>query len=416
MNSEQQIGRKKVLFLADFCPWPLDNGYRQRMFHLIRALSARHDVTLATVMPDEWRGRPFPPAEHCVDLIPLSEAGCAFKMTGRFERWAPARDRLFNLLTSPFPSVVRRFRSGDILATLRKYRDSHACDVVWAERPYIAELARQAGFSRIVVDLPDIESQLYARVVRNTRWYASKPLHWLECLKLYVYDQLLPLRFWRLVPCKNEDRLFFRLRRSNVVTLPNGVERYPASRAVGQTDAPQLLWVGGLNYESSIDAVRFFAQSILPLIKREYPQARFIVVGRDPIPGLREELVERGATVLTDVSDLTPNFDMASLFVAPIRMGSGTRLKVLEAMMRQKAVVATSVAAEGLDVRSGVHLELADTAVAFASACCRLLGDATARQTLALSARTHVTDHYLWDQLLTRTESVLSDAPGDQLT
>jgi glycosyltransferase involved in cell wall biosynthesis len=118
--------------------------------------------------------------------------------------------------------------------------------------------------------------------------------------------------------------------------------------------------------------------------------------------------------VLTGVADLTPHFDAASLFVAPIQLGSGTRVKVLEAMAREKAVVATSVAAEGLDVRAGIDLEIADSPAAFADACCRLLGNRGARRRMAVSGRKRVLDRYRWDRLAGIAETALSDRPHER--
>jgi glycosyltransferase involved in cell wall biosynthesis len=404
----------RILYLSDFCPWPLDNGFRQRIYHLVQSLSRKHEVTLATVMPDAMRGQPFPPATNCVELIPLSDADCAFRNTGAFERWAPARQRLSTLVSSPYPNLVRRYRSPEILRTLIDLYRRNSFDVVWAERPFIAELARSAGFGRIVIDLPDVETVSYQRALSHSRWYPSKPLHLLELAKLYAYDQALPLRFWRLIVCKEEDRLFYRLSRSNVVTLPNGVEDHPASPGVPTGPAPQVMFVGALNFESNVEAISYFAGSVLPLIRREYPGVQFVVIGRDPIPAVLELQDRHACRVLTGVSDLTPHFDAASLFVAPIRLGSGTRLKVLEAMARGKPVVATSIAAEGLDVRSGIDLEIADSAEAFAAACNRLLGDGEARRRMAASGRSRVLERYRWEALTEIAEAALSERPQDR--
>jgi Glycosyl transferases group 1 len=302
----------RILFLSDFCPWPLDNGYRQRVYQLVQSLSRRHEVTLATVMPDTMRDRPFPPADHCVDLIPLSDADCALRVTGRFERWAPVADQMAAWIGSPFPNVVQRWNSPGISRILGQLYRAHSYDVVWAERPFIAELARAAGFRRIVLDLPDVETILLGRSLASNGWYPSKALHWLELAKLYAYDQTLPLRFWRLVVCKEADRRFYRTRRSNVLTLPNGVDEHPASPHVADTSAPQLLFLGALNYDSNVDAVRLLAASILPLIRREHPGARLTIIGRDPLPEIRDLDDGHGCVVLSDVDDLTPHFDAAS--------------------------------------------------------------------------------------------------------
>lgn len=389
----------RILFLSDTCPWPLDNGYRQRIYHLLQALSRTHRVTLATVTPETLRGRPLPPADRCAEVIPLSDADCVFRRTGDFERWAPASRRLWTFLTSPYPNLVQRYRSQEILRTLRDLRRRDAFDVVWAERPYIAELARKAGFPRIIVDCIDVETVSFARAINQNRWYLSKPLHLLELAKLYAYDQVIPLRFWRVIVVKEEDRRFHRLRRSRVVTVPNGVVHVPPCPDVPNGPTPQLLFVGALNYESNIEAIRFFVERVLPLIKREHPGAHLVAIGRDPLPVVRELGERYACTVLSNVDDLKPHFDAASLFVAPIHLGGGTRLKVLEAMARRKAVVATSIGAEGLEIRRGIDLEIADTPEAFAAACGRLLRDPEARRQIADSARARVLARYHWDDI-----------------
>jgi glycosyltransferase involved in cell wall biosynthesis len=339
----------RILFLSDFCPWPLDNGYRLRIFHLIDALASRHDVTLASVVPDSTTGA-FAPAAKCTRFVPLSDGDCAFRGTDRFERWAPLSQRVETLLTSSQPNVVARWRSPRILQTLKELAAGTPFDLVWTERVNIAELAREAGFRNIVVDLPDIESVALARVLRNYPWYWSKPLHWLEWAKLFVYEQLMPYRFAGLTVCKDDDRTFFATRRSRVTVVPNGVADFSPSAEPPPTGSPEMLFIGALNFESNIDAIRFFKTAVLPLVRNHHPNARLIAVGRDPIDsalalhdGSQCELVE-------NVDDLDPYFDRAAIFVAPIRLGSGTRLKVLEALARGKAVVAPTVAAEGLDL------------------------------------------------------------------
>jgi glycosyltransferase involved in cell wall biosynthesis len=401
----------RILFLSDFCPWPLDNGYRQRIYNLIVALSSRHQVTLASVMPDEVSADAFPPGSYCAAVISLSTANCPFSHTRRFERWARPWDRLCTLFESPLPSIVRRWQSPDILTILKDLRKREQFDIVWAERPFIAELAREAGFARIVVDLPDIETVAFARALFATPWYRSKALHWLEVLKLFAYEQAMPFRFWRLVPCKDEDRRFFKLRRANVVTLPNGVDDYPEALGLPNDSPTRLMFVGALDFDSNIDAIRFFAESILPLIRQRHSDVEFVVIGRNPGPEVRELQQRHGFYVLADIVDLTPQFDRASLFVAPIRMGSGTRLKVLEALVRGKAVVATSVAVEGLNLRSGVELEVADSAAPFAAACIRLLGDPDARRRLATAGRQRVRQHFLWNQVTPILHHVLGLLP-----
>src|SRR5262249_52274512 len=163
-----------------------------------------------------------------------------------------------------------------------------------------------------------------------------------------------------------------------------------------------------MDYEPNIDAACFFGNSIFPQVRQLQATASFHIVGRNPSPlvlALRD-----GANIVVHgrVPDVTPYFERASVVVAPIRQGGGTRLKVLEALGRGKALVATSTAAEGLDLRPGVDLEIMDDPDAFARTCARLLGDPVARQRLGTSGRQRVFERYQWDNIGKRAEQLLA--------
>jgi glycosyltransferase involved in cell wall biosynthesis len=167
-----------------------------------------------------------------------------------------------------------------------------------------------------------------------------------------------------------------------------------------------------MDYDPNVDAARYFALSILPLILKENTSACFHIVGKDPAREVRALQDDASCVIHGAVPDVTPYFDSASVFVAPIRQGSGTRLKVLEALARGKAVVATSTGAEGLDLRPGVDLEIADAPDAFARACIRLLADPPARERLGNSGRQRVMDLYRWEKIGAMAERVLLATPN----
>ena len=175
-------------------------------------------------------------------------------------------------------------------------------------------------------------------------------------VKTYLYERSLPRRFWRLVVCKEEDRLFFRGHRRNVFVVPNGVQEYPMMPSASETPG-EILFVGSLSYEPNMDAIHFFSASILSEICHLYPGVCFRLVGKGPSCSLPASLNGLPYSVHVDVPDVAPYYEAASVVVAPIRLGSGTRLKVLEALGYGKAVVATPVAVEGLDLRPGVDFK-----------------------------------------------------------
>jgi glycosyltransferase involved in cell wall biosynthesis len=144
------------------------------------------------------------------------------------------------------------------------------------------------------------------------------------------------------------------------------------------------------------DGVQFFCREILPIIRRAEPEVTFTIVGRSPTPAVRRLCEERGVEVTGRVEDIRPYLARSAVYVVPLRIGGGTRLKIFEAMSSGRAVVSTSIGAEGLPTENGRHLLVADTPGAFAEAVVRLLRDVPARQTIEREARALVTDRYDW--------------------
>jgi glycosyltransferase involved in cell wall biosynthesis len=360
---------------------------------LLSGLARQHRVTLLTLSAakDAEVGSRSPAREFLDRVIEIDFTTC---------RWGPGTqtERFRRLLLTPFPSLVHSWRSPALLRELAGLRRSKRFDHVWVERWFIAEMVREAGFQQLVVDLDDLQSTVKRRELHFMRPRPSLPLHWIEHAKITRYERGLPSRFHRLVVCKEEDRRFFGGAASRVFVVPNGTERHePAAPALEQPG--ELLFVGQLDYGPNIDAVRFLRVEILPRVRAAVPDARLVVVGRAPVAAVRA--LDDGDTcrVVGPVPDLAPWYGSASVVVVPIRMGSGTRLKVLEALSWGKAVVATRVGAEGLDLRPGLDLELADTPDAFAAACSRLLQDPAARARLGEEGRARALARYDWNMV-----------------
>jgi polysaccharide biosynthesis protein PslH len=372
-----------------------------RNYQLIAGLAGEHRVTLVTFSrPEVGRNSRFDKLrDMCEDIIEVPQATCAFSLTFRYEDWIGPFTRLGALLSSREPRQIRRWRSTEFVDMLRRLR-AIGDDVVVASRPALAEMARDAGFSRILVDLPDLESELVHRDLTAGSWYKSKPIDWAEAVKLRAYDARLPSRFWRVSVCKEEDRRHFgRVPPKNVVVVPNGTEPHSATPQADEVPG-EILFVGGLFYPPNIDAVLFFHREIFPIVRRSIPEARFRIVGLAPDASITRLDNGRDCLVHASVEDLSPYYARASVVVAPIRLGAGSKLKVVEALARGKALVSTAFGAEGFDLRPGVDLEIGDTAQEFAAQCVRLLQDPSARAALAASGRARTLERYTWDAIV----------------
>jgi len=191
------------------------------------------------------------------------------------------------------------------------------------------------------------------------------------------------------------------LPKTRIEVVPNGVcTRYFGLQAEG--DPERLLFTGKMDYGPNIDALRFFAERILPIVRLTLPNIKFDVVGMCP----GEEIYELGKLhnflVHGNVPDIRPYFEAAGILVAPLRLGAGTRLKILEALSLGRPVVSTRVGAEGLECIDGQHLLLADNAVDFAASIIELTKDSGLRSTLRINGRAFVEKQYDWAVLAPR--------------
>jgi glycosyltransferase involved in cell wall biosynthesis len=400
-----------VLFLSPRLPWPLHSGTHQRLFHLARGVAARHDVTVIA-FDGERPDRPasdvaaFRAASGCARVELASVADCAFHTTGAFEAWAPALRSLRSLVDSPLPVSVRRERSPALVRRLVELQARTPVDVVLAGKAYMAEHAREAGLGPIVLDADDLEGPLALARLARMAPYRRRWLHRLEARKTARYERHLTRRFAHVLVCKEEDRAFFpAAERAAVSVVPNGVE-VPEHVDATHESPDTILFVGTLAYAPNLDAVAWFHGEVLPHIRRRRPDARFQVVGRAFPSGYAAAAQLYGdvaADPLCEVHQsplsLRPFYERASVVVAPVRFGGGTRIKVLEAPAYGKALVATTFAPEGLDLRPDVDLVLADAPEAFAQACVALLADPRRRRALGDAARERVRERYEWTRI-----------------
>lgn len=402
--------RRHVLFLAKQFPWPLNVGARQRSFHVARGLARTHEVTVVAL--DD------PPADAARDAF-LTASGCArarFVPTstcrGNQPRGAPAPlpARVLGALRglfAPLPDALLYWWSDALVAELEALRRERPMDVVFASQSWMAEHARAAGFERVVVDVDDLISEVSHQRLRQAGWYPRRPLDQLRAAQERRYERALPGRFTRVLVAKDDDVAFFPAAvRGRVAVLPNGVS-VPHAPAPEPERADTLLFVGTLGYPPNVDAVTWFAREVLPRVWEARPDVRFQVAGFGKGTHLADVLADPRCTVAESPPELAPFYAAAAVVVTPIRTGGGTRIKILEALAHGKALVSTRFGPEGLGLRGGVDLELADTPRAMADACLALLADPARRRALGAAGRAHVADRFDWLRIEERVESLL---------
>lgn len=378
----------KVAYLSEGVPYPPTIGAQQRRFHLLLAYAeAGHQVSLfALCRGPEEEGSADRLRELCSDitLIPFETT-----VGARTARW-PAWRRRLGALTDSLPHTVHRYSSDSMRTALAARRSEF--DVLHVSRlasvPHLGTLGHQ-GLDRqvLVLDLDDLESSArkrelatIARADVGSRLFAT-----LDRTRLAAFEKRALPSFDAILVCSEIDRA--RLPYSGVEVIPNGVELPVRPGDLGGGDEHTLLFVGFMDYGPNADAVQFFAEEILPTIRKTLPRARLVAVGRTSNPRVLRLHDGAAVNLVGEVPDLEPYYRSASVVVVPLRAGSGTRIKILEAFAWRRPVVSTSIGVEGIPARHGEEILVRDAPDAFAAECIDLLMNPGRRAALAERGR-----------------------------
>jgi glycosyltransferase involved in cell wall biosynthesis len=245
--------------------------------------------------------------------------------------------------------------------------------------------------------------------------------HWLRRLylrsqwaRLVCYERTACSDFDHVVAVSAEDRDYFQQEYglTAVSATPTGVD-VEFFRPQGAVEHPHhLVFTGGMDWLPNEDAMQYFADHVWPQVRQAVPDATLSIVGRTPTAKVQRLAERPGITVTGRVPDVRPYIDEAAVYIVPLRVGGGTRLKIYEAMAIAKPVVSTRVGAEGLDVRDGENILLADAPEPFADAVIRLLREPHRRLALGAAARRLVEHRYSWERVVEQFETVCLETIG----
>jgi glycosyltransferase involved in cell wall biosynthesis len=261
----------------------------------------------------------------------------------------------------------------------------------------------------------NVEAEIWRRHAENPQGVLRRRLYRQQWRRMLRFEGRTIARFDRVLAVSDVDRdTFQRLYphdlRAPISVIPTGVDtQYFAPAAAPEARRRNLVFTGSMDWLPNVDGIEYFCRDILPLVRNEMPDVTLTVVGRAPTPSIRRLGAEPGIDVTGRVDDVRPYLAQSTLYIVPLRIGGGTRLKIFEAMSAGRAVVSTSIGAEGLPTVPGRHLALADTPEAFAREVVSLLRDEDARNQLARAARELVTTHYDWAAAAGHLEAAIVD-------
>jgi glycosyltransferase involved in cell wall biosynthesis len=257
-----------------------------------------------------------------------------------------------------------------------------------------------------------VESVIWQRhyqVSHNPLW---KALSWREWRTMQAAERKYLREADHVLTVSEDDRRFFGkfVEPAKLSVIPTGADTEFFTPTAEPERADSLVFTGSMDWLPNEDGVIYFMKDILPLIRQELPGISLTVVGRNPSQRLKDLAAGTANVHLTGwVEDIRPFLSQAAVCVVPLRIGGGTRLKIFEAMSMAKAVVSTTIGAEGLPVRAGEHLLIADEPAEFAQSTVALLRDPTRRRTIGLTARDLVVQNYSWTRVAKQFAEVLGN-------
>jgi glycosyltransferase involved in cell wall biosynthesis len=374
----------KVLFVSTWYPFPPDNGSKVRVFHLLKALATRHEVTLVSLLPMDGHI----PAQDLVELGLCREV--VVVPQAPFES-----SRLRRLLGwfSPVPSHLWAAESPALPKQLDELLQEQTYDVVIASNLPVARAVAALPVATRVLEEHNFSARLMAESLQHAVGPGARARAWLRLRK----DEAFALRLFRrfnLVTMASEDDAAAAQRvcgpAIDLLVVPNGVDVAACAAVAAEPQPGLVVYPGAVTYAANWDAVQWFVRDIWPAVRARHPAARFVVTGRTDGVAIDVCAAEPGVSFAGYVDDLRSLLASAWATVIPLRQGGGSRIKVLEALALGSPVVSTSKGVEGLDLRPAAHYLLADDAASFAARTAELLADATLRQRLSEAGRAQV--------------------------
>jgi sugar transferase (PEP-CTERM/EpsH1 system associated) len=400
----------RILFLTSEFPYPPYAGAPMRNFGLMEGL-AEHEIWLLSFKGQHGINPAETPLNDICQTIHVIES--------------PQRnitDRLRDLLLSTKADIAGRFYSEAFARQLTTWLKEQSFDVIQIENlemtVYLPLIKQLQPETPVIYDAHNAEYALQQRIYETDRSDVARlpgaAYSLIQARRVREMETQVCSQVDYIIAVSNTDaELLERLNCGQPVAIvPNGIStqlyQAPATPAVELEDIA-LVFTGKMDYRPNVDAVLWFAQEVLPQIRQELPNAHFYVVGQSPHPRLDVLRGQAGITLTGLVPAIQPYLQAASVFVVPLRMGSGTRLKVLEAMATGCPIVSTHIGSQGINITAGQELVQANTAKEFAQAVINLHKNPEKAAELGRNARAFVQANYDWRVLLPQLKKVYEE-------
>lgn len=390
--------RVRILWLKTELLHPVDKGGKIRSYNMLKALKRNSHITYLTLDDgtSDDAARELA-SEYCHELVCIPHRRREKFTTGFYVE-------LVLNLASDLPYAIKKYESAEMRGEIEQrvgQFDVLICDFL---APAV-NVPRNLDCATVLFQ-HNVEAMIWKRHHEVQTNAARKAYLFRQWRKMFDFEAKTCPRFDCVVAVSREDREMMQQQYhvENVYDVPTGVDtEFFRPSTSGRTRARKphnLVFTGSMDWLPNEDAIRYFTEQIMPRIKRDVPGVTLTVVGRNPYPGLVELSKRDPSVVVTGrVDDVRPFMEEAAVYIVPLRIGGGTRLKIYEGMAMEKAIVSTSIGAEGLPVVDGREIVLADTPESFADAVIKLVGDEVLATEIGQRAAERVRSEFGWDKV-----------------
>lgn len=396
----------KVLWLSHLVPYPPKGGVLQRSYYLLREAAKYHEIHLVAFVQKALLRNCF--ASIAEGLETSRHSLSEFCASVRFVPIPSERHRLgrgwlyFRSLFTVDPCTINWLKSREMCEALQDIVERTSFDVVHFDTISLGPYVRHFPHQRTILNHHNIESHMMLRRAKDEPNLLKKLYLYQEGIKLRRYERRACQRIALNITCSKLDseRLLEVVSPIDVVEVPNGVDLQYFAGSADQTDSARLIFAGRLDAYPNRRAALFIAEKLWPLLRREFPEVCFDIVGANPPRRLIElSKNDHSFRVHGFVADVRPYLEQAAVYVCPITDGGGTKLKILDALAMKKAIVADPIACEGIEVVNGESVLFASSPEDYVCNIKLLLRDLEKRRTMGERGRQLVAQKYAYDKL-----------------
>lgn len=387
-----------ILWISHLLPYPPKGGVMQRSYNLIKEVARENNVYLFALNQKAWLSTEEDVENAVQEFWKICKKVEVFRI--KTDKSIVAWYKLaVTSLFSKKPYTVNWTLSEVMKHRIDEFLELIDVDIIHCDTIGLAEYIKEKKEIPKVLNHHNIESQMMLRRAKKENNLLKKLYFYIEGIKIKKYESKMCLLFNMniVVSDLDKERLQSILPGLNTEVISNGVNVDYFQPNEYNPISQNIVFSASMDWYPNEDAVIYFVKDVWPLVKIKYPGSIFTIVGRNPSNRIKTLTKNDSSIILTGyVDDVRPFIDRAGVYVCPIRDGGGTKLKLLDAMAMEKAIVTTSLGAEGLEVEDGKHVLIADNPTLFASQIFRIFETPGLNEYLKKNARRLVEDKYSW--------------------